>query len=108
MIIGRIPTDNSVKQSDGSINASATAHTSEPSTLSIIALVFGSVAIVLAIVAGLIALWEIREAKQVQIQLMYLNSIMLRDGLIQPGDMVFGPEGNLEYKQFKFEKPKGK
>jgi hypothetical protein len=38
-----------------------------------------------------------KEYKQIQVQLMYSNAIMLREGLAKPGDMVFGPEGNLEY-----------
>jgi hypothetical protein len=48
---------------------------------------------------------EAREAKQVEIQLMYTNAIMIRDGSVRPGDMVFGPEGNLEYDGHKFIKP---
>lgn len=38
-----------------------------------------------------------KEYKQIQVQLMYSNAILLREGLAKPGDMVFGPEGNLEY-----------
>jgi hypothetical protein len=68
-------------------------------TLSIIAIVFSSVAIVLSMVTTYVTVWQIHEAKQVQVQLMYFNAIALREGLVQPGDMVFGPEGNLEYKQ---------
>ena len=68
-------------------------------TLSIIALVFGSIAIVLTFCLATMVWTLIREAKQVQIQLMYANAIMLREGIVQPGDMVYGPEGNLEYKQ---------
>ena len=68
-------------------------------TLSIVALVFGTIAIVLTLVNTYVTVWQIHEAKQVQVQLMYANAIMLREGLVQPGDMVYGPEGNLEYKQ---------
>jgi hypothetical protein len=68
-------------------------------TLSIIATVFGAMAIIISLVAIYATSMLIREAKQVQIQLMYANAIMLREGLIQTGDMVYGPEGNLEYKQ---------
>jgi hypothetical protein len=56
-------------------------------------------AIAVALAAACVALQQIREAKQVQVQLMYANSIFLREGLVKPGDMVYGPEGNLEYKQ---------
>lgn len=52
-----------------------------------------------SVVAGYVGLQQIKEAKQVQVQLMYLNAIMLREGMVQPGDMVYGPEGNLEYKR---------
>lgn len=60
---------------------------------------FSAVAMVIAIGAGMCAWWASKEFKQVQVQLMYTNAIMLREGLVQPGDMVYGPEGNLEYKQ---------
>jgi hypothetical protein len=60
-----------------------------------------------ALVAACVSWWNIKEAKQVQIQLMYANAIMLREGLVQPGDMVYGPEGNLEYRQHEL-KRKGK
>jgi hypothetical protein len=51
---------------------------------------------------------QTREAKQIEIQLMYTNALMIREGLVRPGDMVFGPEGNLEYDGHKFIKPQGK
>lgn len=54
-------------------------------------------AIVIAIVAACAAWWNAKEAKQVQVQLMYTNAILLREGLVRSGDMVYGPEGNLEY-----------
>ena len=57
------------------------------------------VAVALAIGAMMRAEWAAREFKQVQIQLMYANAIMLREGLVQPGDQVYGPEGNLEYRR---------
>jgi hypothetical protein len=90
--------DESVRLSDGSISNVAKVDISER-TLSILALVFSSIAIVLSIVDFYATSLLIREAKQVQIQLMYANAIMLREGLVQPGDQVYGPEGNLEYKQ---------
>lgn len=62
-------------------------------------LIFSVAALCMALFAGAIAFWEGREMRQVQIQLMYANAIMLREGMVQPGDMVYGPEGNLEYKQ---------
>lgn len=61
--------------------------------------ILSGVAVVAAIVSGIVAWENSKEAKQVQIQLMYANAIMLREGLVQPGDMVYGPEGNLEYRQ---------
>lgn len=45
------------------------------------------------------ALQVAKEYKQIQIQLMYANAIMLREGIVKDGDMVYGPEGNLMYKQ---------
>jgi hypothetical protein len=90
--------DESVNLREGSISNVAKVDISER-TLSLVALVFGVIAIVLSIVNTYITVWQIHEAKQVQVQLMYANAIMLREGLVQPGDMVYGPEGNLEYKQ---------
>jgi hypothetical protein len=55
------------------------------------------IAIVVACVAAASAWWNAKEAKQVQVQLMYTNAILLREGLVRSGDMVYGPEGNLEY-----------
>jgi hypothetical protein len=51
---------------------------------------------------------QTHEAKQIEIQLMYTNALMIREGMVRPGDMVFGPEGNLEYDGHKFIKPKEK
>lgn len=67
-------------------------------------LIFSVAALCVALFAGAIAFWEGREMRQVQIQLMYANAIMLREGLVQPGDMMYGPEGNLEYKQHEFKR----
>lgn len=66
--------------------------------MSVIAIIFSTAGFCVALFAGTIAWWEGREMRQVQIQLMYANAIMLRDGLVEPGDMVYGPEGNLEYR----------
>lgn len=64
-------------------------------------------ALVGSIVVGFIAVQEIRERKQIEVQLMYTNALLIREGLVRPGDMVFGPEGNLEFDGRKF-KPKPK
>lgn len=45
-----------------------------------------------------------REYKQIQVQLMYTNALMIREGMVHPGDLVFGPEGNLEYDGSKFKR----
>lgn len=39
------------------------------------------------------------EFKQVQVQLMDANALFLREGLVKDGDEVYGPAGNLHYKQ---------
>ncbi len=39
-----------------------------------------------------------REAKQLQIQVMDQNALNIRNGWVHPGDEVYGPAGNLEYK----------
>lgn len=61
--------------------------------------ILSGLALAFALVAVSAAWWSAKEYKQVQVQLMYANAIMLREGLVQPGDMVYGPEGNLEYKR---------
>ena len=66
------------------------------------------VAFALSIASGMVAWWNIKEAKQVQVQLMYTNALMIREGMVKPGDMVFGPEGNMEYDGSRFHKPKEK
>ena len=86
--------DESINQREGSISNVAKVDIADR-TLSIIALVFAVSALITAIFSGSIAWWEAREMRQVQIQLMYANAIMLREGLVQSGDMVYGPEGNL-------------
>ncbi len=60
--------------------------------------ILSGLAVALSAVAFNGHLRSIKESKQVQVQLMYANAIMLREGLVQPGDMVYGPEGNLEYR----------
>ena len=87
--------DESIYQREGSINQS----TRVDITQGTLALIFSVTALCVALFSGTIAWWEGRQMQQVQIQLMYMNAIALREGLVQPGDMVYGPEGNLEYKQ---------
>jgi hypothetical protein len=87
--------DESVNQREGSISQ----NTKVDITQGTLSLIFSVAALCLALFSGTIAWWEGRQMQQVQIQLMYMNAIALREGLVQPGDMVYGPEGNLEYKQ---------
>lgn len=88
---------------DESIHAAPGSHVTRVDvserTLAVISIVFAVAGLITALFAGSVAWWGAREMRQVQIQLMYANAIMLREGLVQPGDMVYGPEGNLEYKQ---------
>lgn len=67
-------------------------------TLSVIAFGFG-------VAAFMTALWSIhesdraeRETKQLQIQVMDMNALAIRNGWLKPTDEVYGPAGNLEYK----------
>ncbi len=64
------------------------------------------VAFTVSIFAAIVCYIFTREAKQIEIQLMYTNAIMIREGMVRPGDMVYGPEGNLEYDGHKLIKPK--
>ena len=66
--------------------------------------VLSAMALSFALFASASAWWSAKEFKQVQVQLMYSNAIMLREGLVKPGDMVYGPEGNLEYKNHQLKK----
>ena len=85
--------DESINLREGSISNVAKIEDNRMS------LIFSVAALCIALFSGVISWWTAREYRQVQIQLMYANAIMLREGLVQPGDMVYGPEGNLEYKQ---------
>jgi hypothetical protein len=62
-------------------------------------------ALVMAVVSMGGLWWTAKEFKQVQIQLMYQNALMLREGIVKPGDEVYGPEGNLLYRNHEL-KPK--
>jgi hypothetical protein len=70
-------------------------------TLSILALALSTAAMVTA-------LWSIhesdgaaRETKQLQIQVMDHNALLLREGILKPTDETYGPAGNLEYRKGK-------
>lgn len=90
---------------DERISAAANAHVNvnrievSDRTLSILA-------VVASVAAFVTALWSIhesdraaREAKQLQIQVMDHNALLLREGLLQPTDETYGPAGNLAYKR---------
>jgi hypothetical protein len=66
------------------------------------------VAFAMSLFTAIVCYVYTREAKQVEIQLMYTNAILLREGMVRPGDVVYGPEGNLEYDGHKLIKPKEK
>lgn len=66
-------------------------------TLSILAIVVG-------VAAFVTALWSIhesdraaRETRQLQIQVMDHNALLLRAGILLPSDETYGPAGNLTY-----------
>lgn len=88
---------NCIDASQGSQVNKQTVEISER-TLSVIAFGF-------AIAAFVTSLWcmhdadrAARETKQLQIQVMDQNALLIREGLKQPGDTTYGPAGNLEYK----------
>lgn len=63
-------------------------------------------AFALAVAAFVVALWSIHESdrsaietKQLQIQVMDQNALMIREGIKQPTDFTYGPAGNLEYQR---------
>lgn len=95
---------------DNRMDAREGAHISKQSveiserTLSVIA--FG-----LAVASFVTSLWCIhesdraeRETKQLQIQVMDQNALLIREGLKQPTDETYGPAANLEYAPRKQEK----
>lgn len=51
-----------------------------------------------AVAALLLAHYSYEETRQLQIQVMDHNALLIREGLAQPTDEVYGPAGNLEYK----------
>jgi hypothetical protein len=103
---------------DDSVHASESAHVNinrfefSERALSIIALVFSTAAFMLSIWA--ITEYSmsrneyaretdklIHEVRQLQIQVMDHNALLIREGLSQPTDEAYGPAGNLEYKPHK-------
>lgn len=46
------------------------------------------------------------ETKQLQIQVMDHNALLIREGFIQPTDETYGPGANLEYKPRKQQEKK--
>lgn len=66
--------------------------------------VLSTIAIVASVAALVTSLWSIhesdraaREAKQLQIQVMDHNALLLRAGILLPSDETYGPAGNLTY-----------
>ena len=83
-------------------NTNVNKFTFKDHALGIIALFFSTAALVTALWTMRDADRSARETKQLQIQVMDQNALLIREGLKQPGDTVYGPAGNLEYK------PRGK
>lgn len=46
----------------------------------------------------LFAHYSYEETRQLQIQVMDQNALFLRNGWREPGDLVYGPAANLEYR----------
>ena len=49
-----------------------------------------------------------RETKQLQLQVQDQNALLLREGIKLPGDQIYGPEGNLNYRRERAESPRKK
>lgn len=60
--------------------------------------ILSGVAVTMAIFATIWASMSARETKQLQIQVMDHNALLIREGLMQPTDETYGPAGNLEYR----------
>jgi hypothetical protein len=58
-------------------------------------------AVALAVFAIIWASLSAHETRQLQIQVMDQNALLIREGLAQPTDTTYGPAGNLEYKPHK-------
>lgn len=90
---------------DDRITAAANAHVNV-NRIEVSERTLSTLAIVLSVAALVTSLWSIhesdraaREAKQLQIQVMDHNALLLREGLLQPTDETYGPAGNLAYKR---------
>ena len=53
-------------------------------------------AMAFSVVACCSSWWQAKEAKQLQIQVMDQNALLIREGLKQPHDDIYGPASNLE------------
>lgn len=60
--------------------------------------ILSGASIVLSGVCGVAVYLNYQETRQLQIQVMDHNALLIREGLAQPTDEVYGPAGNLEYK----------
>lgn len=67
--------------------------------------ILSGVAVSMSIFAIIWAALSAQQTRQLQIQVMDHNALLIREGLMQPTDEVYGPGGNLEYK---FHKPQEK
>lgn len=63
--------------------------------------ILSGTAIALSVFSLIWAGMSARETKQLQIQVMDHNALLIREGLAQPTDEMYGPAGNLEYKPHK-------
>lgn len=89
--------DRSINASDGG----AVVHQVEHSKLLpwlMLCCILSSGALIASIVACIATYSLFQEYRQVQIQVMDHNALLIREGLAQPTDEVYGPAGNLEYK----------
>jgi hypothetical protein len=68
--------------------------------------ILSGISVAMSIFATIWAGLSAHETKQLQIQVMDHNALLIREGLMQPTDETYGPAANLEYRRRKLEEGK--
>jgi hypothetical protein len=95
------PLDNSVHVAERASGARAETHNHEGNTKLLPWLIFTSVLSGFSLATAIFVLIEFAQIQndmaRMATHLMSNDALLLRERIIQPGDLYHGPEGNLEY-----------
>lgn len=98
--VSRDNEDRSINASDGAAVINNTEHSKLLPWL-MLCCILSAAAVVLSVITSIACYLIFQEQRQIQVQVMDHNALLIREGLAQPTDEVYGPAGNLEYKPHK-------